>query len=72
MTPLEEKVWAAAYANEFNYYRRLYHDNAGHQYTIDDISGFACAEVADVAVEKLREALTGENAPYLLPVQEAG
>lgn len=64
-------MWAAAYANEFNYYRRLYHDNAGHSYTIDNISGFSCAEVADVAVQKLREALTGEDRGCLLPIQES-
>jgi hypothetical protein len=69
MSNLEQLVWAAAYAAEFAKVRKFYED-ASTRLTIDDISGFACAEVADVALEKFREAIKGDDAQYLLPVIE--
>ena len=66
---LERMVWAAAYANEFARSLDFILTYKSNQ-TIDNVSGFACAEIADVAVEKLREALTGDDKEYLLPVKE--
>lgn len=68
MTSLEQQVWAAAYAAEFARESAFRQAHAG--YPIDAISGFSCAEIADVAVIKLREALTGDDREYLLPVKE--
>jgi len=70
VTELEKLVWAASYAAEFSNERRFYSSTPGCKKTIDDISGFSCAEVADVAVAKLREAFTGEDREYLLPIRE--
>jgi hypothetical protein len=70
VTPLERNVWAAAFAAEFSLTRDFLHSNPGHSRTTDDISGFSCAEVADVALKKYREAVTGADREYLIPVQE--
>lgn len=69
MGGLERMVWAAAYANEFARSLDFILKYKSNQ-TIDNVSGFSCAEIADVAVEKLREALTGDDREYLLPVKE--
>lgn len=70
MKELEKLVWAASFAAEFASQRKLYNSTPGSRLTIDDISGYACAEVADVAVEKLREAFSEADGSYLLPVSE--
>jgi hypothetical protein len=67
MTGLEQQVWAATFAAEFSrewdFRRRNGVDHQG-------ISGFSCAEIADEAVTKLREALACDDSKYLLPVIE--
>lgn len=68
MKELEQQIWAAAFAAEFSYWRQLYMKATYH--TIDHISGFTCAETADVALEKFREAVTGPDREYLIPVKE--
>lgn len=69
MSEMERLVWAAAFAAEFSRERdfRARHASAGD---IDGISGFSCAETADVALEKYREAVRGEDREYLAPVVE--
>lgn len=70
MTDLEKVIWAAAYAAEFASIRKLYESTPGSRLTIDDISGFQCAEVADVALEKFRDAVSGDDAVYLTICKE--
>lgn len=69
MSEMERLVWAAAYAAEFARERDFRHSypSAGD---VTGISGFSCAEVADVALEKYREAIACDDAKYLLPVNE--
>jgi hypothetical protein len=54
MTPIELRIWEAAFAAEFSARRESYFSGRVSG-TIDDVSGFECGEVADVAVEKYRE-----------------
>jgi len=68
MTDLEKQVWAGAFVAEFAMQRELYARHGNR--TIDDVSGFSCAEAADVYVEKLRAALTGPDREYLMLVTE--
>jgi hypothetical protein len=68
MNHLEREVWATAFAAEFARERKFKMEHGGG--TVEDISGFSCAEIADSAVERLREALSGDDAEYLLPVSE--
>lgn len=67
MNEIEQKIWATAFANAFEEDRILFYEGGR---PLADISGFACAEIADVAVEKYREAVTGPDAEYLLIVKE--
>jgi hypothetical protein len=67
---IEFMIWAAAFANEFARERELYMATPGCKWTIDDIGGFSCSEVADVALEKFREAVNGEDGGYLTPIKE--
>ena len=67
MTNLEKQVWAAAFANEFQRERSFGYQ---HGKLIDDIHGFSCAEIADVTLEKFREAITGDDKEFLLPFSE--
>lgn len=64
MTPLEKQVWVAAFAAEFARERksRFITPGAG---SIDDIDGYDCAGVADVAVEKFRDALASDEYQHL-------
>ena len=64
MTNLEQQVWAAAFAEKF---KLEYEFNSRVGSAVD---GFYCAEIADLAVEKLREALQCEDREYLMPVKE--
>jgi hypothetical protein len=64
---LEQQVWASVFAAEFS---REWEFRVTHGKEPDRLSGFSCAEVADEAVEKLREALTCEDSKYLTPVTE--
>jgi hypothetical protein len=67
MTEMDKLVWAAAYAAEFAQSRAFL---GAHGREIDSISGYSCAEVADVALEKYREAIKSDDAEYLTPVKE--
>lgn len=64
MTEMERLVWAAAYAAVF---ANDYEERRGRDSEPD---GFSCAEVADLAVAKYREAMTGIDAGYLMAVEE--
>lgn len=68
VTELERQVWAAAFAAEFVRDSNLLRQ---HGRASDAISGFSCAEVADVALEKFRKAMACEDAGYLTPVKES-
>jgi hypothetical protein len=70
MNDLEKMVWAAAYAAEWQANRKFNQDAHVAHLSIDTISGFSCAEVADVALEHFREAMTGDDREYLIPVKE--
>jgi hypothetical protein len=65
---LERQVWAAAFVARFA--EDLQFRRSRHVGGIDDISGFSCAEHADSAVTKLREALNGPDAEYLEPTKK--
>ena len=67
MSDMEKMVWVASFAAEFSR-ERAFLDSHGK--SIDDVSGFSCAEVADVALDKYREAIRSESAEYLTPVQK--
>jgi hypothetical protein len=67
MTEMEKMVWAAAFANECTSDRAFLEANGR---TIDDISGYSCAERADVCLEKYREAIASDDAGFLIPVIE--
>jgi hypothetical protein len=70
MNDMEKLIWAAAFAAEWQT-NREFNQNAGVAHlSIDSISGFSCAEVADVALEHYREAIKGADAEYLIPVKE--
>lgn len=64
---VEKLVWAAAFAAEFAQDRALLN---AHGKEPDSISGYSCAEVANVAVEKYREAIKSDDAGFLMPVKE--
>lgn len=66
MTELEKLVWAAAFAAQHNKEYWFHSDN----HLNEEVSGYYCATIANEAVEKLREALSGDDAKYLLPVKE--
>ncbi len=70
MNSLEQQVWAAAYAAEFSRERRFIQLHDANK-TVEDVHGYSCAEIADVAVTKLREALTGPDQHYLMPSRES-
>lgn len=71
MNDMEKMIWAAAYAAEWQANRKFNHEAMVPHLSIDTISGFSCAEVADVALEHYREAITGDDRKYLIPVKEA-
>jgi len=66
MTGLEEKIWAAAFAHAFFQEKRILNSFMKEL----KVRGFTCAEMADEAVEAFREAINGDDAQYLLPIQE--
>jgi len=66
MTDMERMIWAAAFA-------RVYADERAQNRFLrweKEISGFHCAEIADEAVEKYREALRSDDSQYLLLITE--
>lgn len=69
MNEIEKMVWAAAFAAAFQHELdfRQRHARAGD---IDGISGSSCAETADVALQKYREAMVAFDCEYLTPVKE--
>jgi hypothetical protein len=71
MNEMEKLVWAAAFAAEWQANRKFNHEAGRLHLSINTISGFSCAEVADVALEHYREAMTCDDAEYLIPVKEA-
>ena len=67
MNELEKMVWAAAFANKVQKDVEFCHK---YSMPIDSINGFSCAELADLAVDKLREAMISEDKKYLYPIKE--
>jgi hypothetical protein len=67
MNDIEKKIWAAAFANEFC---KIFAEKYPRECSTDGIKGFSCAEVADVAVKKFREAMSCDDKNYLLPIEE--
>ncbi len=67
MSELEKMVWAAAFAAEFSSVRHHYNSEPGLKRTVDDIDGYSCAEIADIAVDKLREGLALDKDKLRLP-----
>lgn len=70
MNNMERMVWAAAFAAEFAKERKFRDDHQVAHLPLKGISGFSCAEIADMALEKYREAITCDDAEYLIPVKE--
>ncbi len=70
MSELEKMVWAAAFAAEFSREYAFRFTHAVPHLPVDDISGFTCGEIADLALVKFREATNGDDAQYLIPVIE--
>lgn len=71
MNSLEKMVWAAAFANQFNADYQFYEEHPELKRGIDGINGYDCAGVADVAIEKLREAFAADpDSEHLLPLTE--
>jgi hypothetical protein len=70
MNELEKMVWAAAFAAEFSREYAFRFTHAVPHLPIDGISGLSCAEIADLALDKFREAVTGDDASYLTPIKE--
>jgi len=69
MDKMEKAIWASAFANKFmiEWEFQMQHKGLGGALSL---SGFSCAEVADVTVEKYREAMTCDDAEDLLLVKE--
>ena len=70
MDEMERMIWSAAFVAEWAETRRRYQDDPDPHLSIDTISGFSCAEVANSALEDYREASTGDDREYLIPVKE--
>jgi hypothetical protein len=70
MNDMEKMIWTAAFAAEWQANRKFNRDAGVSHLSIDTISGFSCAEVADVALEHYRKAITGDDSEYLYPVKE--
>jgi len=70
MNDMEKMVWAAAFAAEHAKELKFRQDHPRAHLPITGISGFSCAELADLALERYREALVCDDAEYLLPVKE--
>ena len=68
MNELERLVWATVFANSYSEESEFIRKH-GHRRT-KDISGFSCGEIADSAVDKLRESFVCDDAEYLYPVKE--
>ncbi len=70
MTELEKMVWTATFAAEFSREYAFRQTHGVPHLAPEDISGFSCAEVADLAVEKFREAINGIDGNLLVPSVE--
>jgi hypothetical protein len=66
----EEAIWTAAFAGAFIQEFELRAMSVGQQEAIEKTHGFTCAEIADAAVEKYREAINSDDAKHLLIVKE--
>jgi len=62
---IEKQIWAAAFAAEFVKENDFVNRHGG-----GPVVGFSVAEIADSAVEKYREAVSGWDKDCLLPVKE--
>ena len=67
MNDLEKMIWAAAYAAAFEAERRFLNS---HGKTVDDVSGYACAEIADVALAAYWEEIKSDDGGYLTPTSK--
>ena len=70
MTEIEKTIWASVFAGSFLRDYEFYYKYGNGTKTIDDIYGFSCAEIADEAVEKYREAIFSEDVQHLLIAKE--
>ncbi len=71
MTEMEKKVWAAAFASAYESERWQRMNTPGPHESVDDISGYSCAEIADAALDKFREAMTSDSREHLALMKEA-
>ena len=70
MNRMEQMIWTSAFAAEWARERKFRADHPISDLDFENISGFSCAEIADVALKHFREALTGDDRKYLTPVDE--
>lgn len=65
MTEIERAIWAAAFALEHNKEYWFIKNNGLDHSQNREVNGFSCAEIADEAVGKFREALRCVDGEYL-------
>jgi len=72
VSPLEQQIWAAAYAAAFVRHRGEMGAAVGQYNPPATPPGFSCAEEADLAVEQYRAAVAegADDREFLLPVAE--
>jgi len=68
---MERMIWAAAFVAEHARELMFRQDNPRDHLPIQGISGFSCAEIADLALARYREAMYCDDAVYLIPVKES-
>ena len=68
MSEMEKMVWAAAFAVEWK--SQLDRLAPTDTRPWKNVSGFSCAELADEALLKFREAMRCDDKEHLLPIKE--
>ena len=61
MNDMEKLIWTAAFVAEFASDRAFIQKHAVNK-SIEDISGYECASVADVCLKKYHEAVASDSA----------
>jgi hypothetical protein len=67
---MEKMIWSAAFVAEWHHERVFRQTHRRDHLPVDGMPGFSCAEVADEALKKYREALVCDDKEYLIPVKE--